>query len=240
MSDIPLRMGPWPQLVDWFVSKPCPLCRQPLPSAGLVSRFCPPCVEALLLSDGGVAGASPLHWWAAGLYMGAYRRLLLGLRQRPNGDSITALLKVLGLPSSPPHLFPLLVPVPSWKRHGNPLPELICRQGRREWGFASAALLRRSRPVLGQHHLHQALRQENQRGAFTCVRSPHPKEARRHPVFLVDDILTTGATALNASTALQQAGWRVQGLICLARTPGNRRVLSGDLRSQGRESDRPG
>ena len=84
------------------------------------------------------------------------------------------------------------------------------------------------------------MRQENQRGAFTCARRPHPKEARQQPVYLVDDILTTGATALNASMALQGAGWRVQGVICLARTPGDRQALSGVLRSQCRESDKPG
>jgi predicted amidophosphoribosyltransferase len=226
--------------LEWFVSKPCPLCRQPLPVPGLVGRFCPSCAEALLLPHGGVAGSSPLPWWAAGSYMGAYRRMLLAQRQRPHPDSLAALLKAVGLPTSPPHLSPLLVPVPSWKRQANPLPPLICRLGRAEWGFRSAALLERSRPVLGQHHLHRTLRQENQRGAFTCVRRPQPKEARQHPVYLVDDILTTGATALNAAMALRGAGWRVQGLICLARTPSDRQALSGDLRSPCRISDKPG
>jgi predicted amidophosphoribosyltransferase len=172
--------------------------------------------------------------------MGAYRRLLLGLRQRPHPESLAVLIKAVGLPTLPSHLSPLLVPVPSWKRQANPLPPLICQLGRAEWGFRSVALLERSRPVLGQHHLHRAMRQENQRGAFTCTRRPHPKEARMHPVYLVDDILTTGATALHASLALQGAGWRVQGLICLARTPGDRRAFSGDLRSHCRDSDKPG
>ena len=233
-------MGSWPSPVAWFVSKPCPLCRQPLSAPGLAAGFCPSCTQSLLLPSGGVAGTSPLAWWAAGPYTGAYRRMLLGLRQRPHPESLAVLLKAVGLPALPSHLSPLLVPVPSWKRQANPLPPLICQLGRAEWGFRSAALLERSRPVLGQHHLHRAMRQENQRGAFTCARRPDPKEARVHPVYLVDDILTTGATALNASLALQGAGWRVQGLICLARTPGDRRAFSGDLRSQSRESDKPG
>ena len=233
-------MGSWPSPVAWFVSKPCPLCRQPLSAPGLAAGFCPSCTQSLLLPSGGVAGTSPLAWWAAGPYTGAYRRMLLGLRQRPHPESLAVLLKAVGLPALPSHLSPLLVPVPSWKRQANPLPPLICQLGRAEWGFRSAALLERSRPVLGQHHLHRAMRQENQRGAFTCARRPDPKEARVHPVYLVDDILTTGATALNASLALQGAGWRVQGLICLARTPGDRRAFSGDLRSHCRESDKPG
>jgi hypothetical protein len=32
----------------------------------------------------------------------------------------------------------------------------------------------------------------------------------------------------------------VQGLICLARTPADRRARNGDLRSQSREIDKPG
>ena len=85
-------MGSWPSSLEWFVSKPCPLCRQSLPAPGLVTRFCPSCAEALLLPHGGVAGTSPLPWWAAGPYLGAYRRMLLGLRQRPHPDSLAALL----------------------------------------------------------------------------------------------------------------------------------------------------
>ena len=94
--------------------------------------------------------------------------------------------------------------------------------------------------MLGQHHLNRAMRRSNQKGAFTCTRAARPGEARRHPVLLVDDILTSGATALNAAMALRQAGWRVQGLICLARTPWQRKPAGGDLGSASRCGDRPG
>lgn len=192
------------------------------------------------MPNGGLEGSTPLPWWAAGLYMGAYRRMLLSLRQQPHQDSIAALLKGLAPPSFPPDAAPLLVPMPSWKRQANPLPGLICRMGGKQWRWGSAELLQRSRPVMGQHHLNRAMRQENQKGAFRCPRRAQPKEARQHPVLLVDDILTTGATAVNAATALRQAGWRVHGLICLARTPSQRNLVSGDLRSAGREGDKPG
>ena len=239
MLDVFFRFGPKPPL-DWFFSRPCPLCRQPLPPHGLVNRLCTPCSQALLLPIGGLEGSAPLPWWAAGLYMGAYRRMLLNLRQRPHQESIAALLKGVDPPSFPPQASPLLVPVPSWKKQANPLPELICRLAGKQWRWDSTALLQRSRPVLGQHHLNQAMRHENQRGAFTCPRRAKPKEARHHPVLLVDDILTTGATALNAATALKQAGWRVHGLICLARTPCRQNVSSGDLRLGSRKGDKPG
>jgi predicted amidophosphoribosyltransferase len=114
---------------------------------------------------------------------------------------------------------PLLVPVPSWKRRGNPLPGLICRQLGRQYGYRSADLLERSRPVLGQHHLKRAMRLANQEGAFRCRRGPRPGEALGRPILIVDDILTSGATGRNAALAMEPLGWQVVGLLCLARTP---------------------
>jgi predicted amidophosphoribosyltransferase len=36
---------------------------------------------------------------------------------------------------------------------------------------------------------------------------------------LLDDILTTGATACAAAAALEAMGWQVLGITCLGRTP---------------------
>lgn len=213
-------MGPWPVPLEWFISRPCPLCRQPLASSARLNRICSSCTAALLLPSGGLEGIHPLPWWAAGAYQGSYRRLLLSLRQRPRQDSLSALLQDMVPPNFPPNISPWLVPIPGWKRQANPLPALICRAGRQRWRWQSAHLLHRSRPVMGQHLLNRAMRLENQRGAFTCVRRATPKDTRQHPLLLVDDILTSGATALSAAETLAKAGWRVQGLICLARTPG--------------------
>jgi adenine/guanine phosphoribosyltransferase-like PRPP-binding protein len=55
-------------------------------------------------------------------------------------------------------------------------------------------------------------------------------------VLLIDDILTTGATACAAASALREQGWSVAGMACLARTPWQGR----DLRSKSRYGDRPG
>jgi hypothetical protein len=61
----------------------------------------------------------------------------------------------------------------------------------------------------------------NQQGAFRLQPSQRPALARlkRQPIWLVDDILTTGATALAAAAALEGEGLKVMGLLCLARTP---------------------
>lgn len=113
----------------------------------------------------------------------------------------------------------MLVPLPGWKRHPNPLPGLMSSELSRLSGLRRIQPLERSRPVLGQHHLRRQLRFANQDGAFRCLYPPLPGQGRRRPLLLVDDILTTGATACNAASVLQQAGWRVLGIVVLARTP---------------------
>jgi predicted amidophosphoribosyltransferase len=132
---------------------------------------------------------------------------------------LTALAEAIGPAPAAPGERPLLVAIPSWKRRGNPLPPRLCRELGQRLGLRQADLLERTRPVLGQHHLGRRLRQANQEGAFRCRRGPRGEERRRRPLLLVDDILTTGATACSAAGALEAAGWQVRGLLCLARTP---------------------
>jgi predicted amidophosphoribosyltransferase len=147
--------------------------------------------------------------------------VLLELKRRPRAELVSALLKplqpalaALATPKSGPA--PLLVPIPSWKRQGNPLPPQICHCLGRQLGLRQAPLLERSHPVLVQHRLHRQLRLANQEGAFRC--QPAGDRRRRCPVLIVDDILTTGATALNGALCLKAAGWPVLGVVCLART----------------------
>ncbi len=232
------RLSGW--LFEELFQRPCPLCREPLEQPGLTSQLCPGCINTLLLPQRGLRGSTPLPWWAVGHYQGTYRQRLLGLRKHPRPEHLAAFLRNMEPPSFSPRVAPLLVPIPSWKVRANPLPAMIVAEARRQWRWRHADLLRRSRPVLGQHHLNQAMRLENQRGAFLCARHPRGAEARQHPVLLVDDILTTGATALSAAETLRQAGWRVHGMICLARTCGPRKATDGDLRSESRQGDRPG
>ncbi len=191
----------------------------------------------------GLSGSEPLPWWAAGSYEGQARHQLLRLRDHPAQPALMPWLQALIplLETSMPGLSrPVLVPVPSWKRHSNPLPALLAGALSRRLGWAlRPELLRRSRPVLGQHHLGRQLRLANQEGAFLASAAGQRPLAPRQPLLLVDDILTTGATAGAAATALSEAGWRVSGLVCLARTPA-RRHRGRDLRSTSRQGDKPG
>lgn len=212
----------------------CPRCRQPLPSREQARLLCLPCQEHLEFTGIGLQGTEPLPWWSLGAYDGAFRRELLGLRKRPDPAMISALARSLGA-TLPDALCRdgLLVAVPSWKRRANPLPEQICAG----LPLPEAALLRRRHATLGQHHLNRQLRERNQAGSFclsaegerlaeqglrACGDLPAPTW-KKQQVLLVDDILTTGATAQAAALALGQGGFQVAGLLCLARTPARRR-----------------
>ena len=88
-------------------------------------------------------------------------------------------------------------------------------------GRPTADLLHHTRDGLSQHHLNRRQRQTNLIGAFQAF--PMDKQGAHSSVWLVDDILTTGSTALAARQALEAAGHRVAGLICLGRTPARER-----------------
>ena len=143
--------------------------------------------------------------------------LLLKLRQPRQGKALAALVQLLSerftLPATA-----VLVPIPSWKRQrSNPLPQRIALG----LGRPTAELLHRTRAGLSQHHLNRRQRQTNLIGAFQAF--PMDKQGAHSSVWLVDDILTTGSTALAARQALEAAGHRVAGLICLGRTPARER-----------------
>ena len=88
-------------------------------------------------------------------------------------------------------------------------------------GRPTAGLLHRTHAGLSQHHLNKTQHQTNLIGAFQAV--PLDKQGALSSVWLVDDILTTGSTALAARQALEEAGHRVAGLIYLGRTPARER-----------------
>lgn len=207
-------------------TSPCPVCgggADPPDEPGP----CLTCREKFDLAPGGLTGDTPLPWLGLGPYEGAYRQLLLSQRQRPKGTVLRGLARALAAAVPGGIGGTILVAIPSWKRQGNPLPDLVVQQliaQQRQGpplGARALSLLQRSRPTLGQHHLDRQLRLRNQEGAFRLQPSHRAAlpQLKRQPIWLVDDILTTGATALAAAAALEQAGLEVKGLLCLARTP---------------------
>ena len=206
----------WRQGLALISAPRCPACGGVSAEAG-GPGLCAECQQTLHLPDGGLQGDAPLLWCALGPYGGGLRRLLLRQRPTPQPALITALAAQLHSVCATALPGALLVPIPSWKRAANPLPRLLAcalvqaARGRCRLGDG---LLQRSRATVGQHHLNRSQRLGNQRGSFRCC------SAGRAPLWLVDDILTTGATALAAAEVLDARGWAVQGVLCLGRTPG--------------------
>lgn len=208
----------------------CPLCGgESRPADGAVDlagaaqpRLCRACLDRLVLPEGGLQGDSPLLWCALAPYGGQLRRLLLTQRHQPDQAVIAALAAEL-MPSCASAVHgALLVPIPSWKRAANPLPRRLAQAlAAQPAGGLTVAdqVLQRCRPTVGQHHLDRQLRLRNQRGSFRASPAPAGMSLRQRPIWLVDDILTTGATVEAAAQALEEAGLQVDGALCLARTP---------------------
>ena len=197
-----------------LIAPSCPICR----------RLCDaepfPCAECCSKYDLGPtcrSGLKPLRWRALGLYDSHFRHLLLRLKHPGPQQRILPALMALFREQLALNGDVSLVPIPSWKRRmsqRNPLPELIATGLQRPVRH----LLVRTRASLSQHHLDRKLRAQNMQNAFTVLEQPSGQ-----PIWLVDDILTTGATAMAARDALLHRGHGVSGLLCLGRTPLNRR-----------------
>ncbi|WP_078896890.1 ComF family protein [Streptomyces sp. NRRL S-495] len=187
--------------------------------------MCPECRHLLATTPPAPVEALP-RAHAAAPYDGPVRRLLLAHKERgalglagPLGDALARAVRSALGPAPEP--FPLLlVPVPSARaavraRGHDPTLRLARAAAgalRREGLDARALpLLRHARPVADQAGLSAAERHRNLRGALT-VRPPgrfhrpgRPGPAGYRPV-LVDDLVTTGASLVEATRALSAAG----------------------------------
>ena len=117
-----------------------------------------------------------------------------------------------------------LVPTPSVasrvrERGHDPMLRITreCHQAMREVGVGGAVrtVLRVARAVEDQSGLSARARQDNLRCAFEVIDRPHLDGC---PVIVVDDIITTGATAVEAARALRRAGADVIGVAVVAAT----------------------
>lgn len=161
----------------------CPDCSAGVPFAGAVALGLhrPPLATAVHLLKYGrrPALAGPLG-----------RALAARVRDRWPGLALAA---VVPMPLHPSR----------WAQRGYNQAEELARTLARELGLPlRPGWLRRRRPTRPQARLTRGQRLHNLRGAF-AARLPRPAPAA---ILLVDDVLTTGATAAAAALALQAAG----------------------------------
>jgi ComF family protein len=125
-----------------------------------------------------------------------------------------------GGPGLDPRSFDVVVPVPLHPRRlaerGFDQAVPLARAVARESGLPlRPRALRRLRATAPQAALVGEARRANVRGAFAVSR---PSEVAARRVLLVDDVVTTGATARACAAALREAGAKGVGVLSLART----------------------
>lgn len=184
----------------------CPSCALPSPGGSP----CPACATT----------APPVTVTRAlGLYRGPLREIVLAYKFRghdllaaPVAARLAGLAREAGLATGPR----TVVPIPSTPRRnrsrGYDPSDLLAAETARRLHLPLVRLLSRTRETAPQSSLPAASRPLNVAGAFRA--RPHPG-----PLLLVDDVLTTGATAFEAARALLSAGAPRVDLLVLARTP---------------------
>lgn len=152
-------------------------------------------------------------------YDGAARAALLAHKERgrlrlvgPLGMALGQALRVLELPQTA-----LVVPVPSSRAavrsRGFDHARRLAHSGARAAGLRSRPLLLPARAVADQSGLTASGRAANLAGALRARR-----DLTGVDVVVVDDVVTTGATLVEAARALSAAGARVRGAACVAGT----------------------
>lgn len=234
-------------LVDLVLPAACASCG----STG--SRWCPACAEDLdrqRFPGGRWAPPSPCPPGlppvrAAGRYAGALRAAIVAYKDegRPDLGGVLAplLTEAMGPWAGVPGL--VLVPAPSSLRavraRGESTTRVLAERAARSaragaaspgWTPEVVAGLRVVRRVRDQARLHSAQRAANLAGAYAVPTRLRPWPGG-HPVLLVDDVVTTGATLAEGARALREAGAHVVGAAVVAATSRRREgIVDGSHR----------
>lgn len=195
---------------------PRPLCdRCGHPTAGRACRICPdfpPYVRAVRSSV--LAGSTTARALLFALKYDGWPRVAIGMADR---------MARLGWPDDVLRERTALVPVPlaphRQRARGYNQSEALATALAAHWGIPVwSAAIARLRETTTQTRLTPGDRAMNVRGAFS-VPPPAQNLLRGAHVVLVDDVLTTGATALSCAAALHAGGARIVSIVTFARAP---------------------
>jgi predicted amidophosphoribosyltransferase len=205
------------------------------------TTLCPGCRQRLTAAAVGVAVAVPAPVYACVPYAGPVSRAVVAWKDRGRLDLTGPLARTLAravlatLEAAPPPagaarpaVLVLLVPVPSSagarRARGADVAALLAARTAREVRIAGSAVrvarvLRQRRRVVDQAGLGAAARARNVSGAFAVRRGPGRRLPRGALVVVVDDVVTTGASAAEACRVLAAEGAVVVGVAAVAWTP---------------------
>jgi ComF family protein len=169
--------------------------------------------------------------YSFGAYDGVLRELIHLFKYRRIRTLARPLADLLALAFPLDRPLDVIVPMPlhwrrRWRRGFNQAALLAAELGRRR-GLPVIRAVRRRRHTASQAGLTHAARRRNVAGAFVVRRE---EAVRGKRVLLVDDVLTTGATASACARALKQAGARSVAVLTLARA--DRRIGLVPFRAQ--------
>ena len=194
----------------------CPRCGMSVGPYARVDDGCAECRGRSLGFDAAIALAP---------YQGPIRALCLRLKHKPDAWIAPWLVDLLmeerpALRAEARAAEAIVVPVPLhwwrlWERGYNQSDELAYRLAAR-LGLRTSCALRRIRPARKLAGLGRAERARLLQGAF-LVRPGLARFVKGRTVFLVDDVLTTGATCGAAARALKKAGARRVVSVVIAR-----------------------
>jgi len=153
---------------------------------------------------------------AAFAYRGPAREAVHRLKfsgWRGVGDALAASLAALG---PPPADAVTWVPLAARRRaeRGFDQARVLARALARELDLPAAAFVRRTKATAPQARRTREQRLEAMKDAFACI----PQKAAPARVLLVDDVLTTGATAFSCAVALREGGAREIHLLTACRS----------------------
>jgi len=158
---------------------------------------------------------------AAVTYNGLGRALVLKLKYGASGAGIPALANLMTRSIEPDQAVDLIVPVPLHRRRllarrFNQSQLLAANIAKNMGRRCDPFMLNRSRATPSQGTLTRKGRVRNVQGAFK-VPAAKCRLLKGQSVLLVDDVLTTGATASACARALKKAGAASVGVLAFAR-----------------------
>ena len=201
-------------LLDFLLPAMCRHCDRTIRGGDWAPLLCRDCGDEFPVHAAAVDAPPPVaRAWALALFEGPARRLLIDLKYEGvlrAGRLIGARMAAQRAAARLLQGVELVVPVPlHWRRRwarGHNQAAVLARAlcGERP-GLTYCPALKRCRATVPQVGLRRSRRLGNVAGAFAPRRGYRERVAGR-TVLVVDDVITTGATAAATARALQHAG----------------------------------